>query len=1615
MYTHGYLPISDPFRVGSGASVPDPLRRLTKWNFSQEAPLPNPSGLANTSNPKYSSRILTTSVGDPGPDPSGQGPRQRTAGHRSQVKPLRLRGAVSSAYGDDVGGNPDLDPSGSGNRPSQVNLLSNNASSAYKWPSCSGSVWDLCHLNPMWFLKTKTNDFHSLPTGLGQPFRAGRALSDHILTPSPTKIVASPRKLGLIELFSSKIGSLGDVNRGHRSALIFGILISLIAIAVWLITMVPAGGGAAGDGSTFRVPPRWGPGMVHNYPFRDYMSDLTMWILLTDLQEHQQVAAIILRLDGTARRMARTLTPIEITQGAMVNGIQLGPVAYLLHGLQRRYAPLDEEARLAAMLELSNFRRGNSERIDDLIARYETVRLRARTEGNFIMSIEGYALKLLRAVGVNNEALHRVLAPLGGHLPQTEAQFEEMTRYIKRTGHINEHAPDNIQNAIRGSSSDGHHFVGLANPSGLSSDSFADGLAHQAFHSTVPYMGHHGYQAISGTPAPSSDGSSQVPDLTNTNATTGAYLGDIANMEELSDTETDTSSDNGAPIDMSDVAHMNREQAGEHIFWQYARAKHKWRRFSGKTVRKSRRFVKKSFGNRDRTKGRGKGGRFARHYLTSEAGKAHVGVHLAKHGRSFRQGPSSGQGFGRRKNPKGPDGKIMTCTTCGSEDHFRARCPRNGSSGPAPSGAAPTFPAEITNAPAVPSAGPTTTAHTPANTGGLHLHVNDAPQGFMTSGMDLLANMYSQDVPPPPMPYHFAHDDPLSGLMHHVTPTASAVEMTHHFAEAQLADEEFWGVHLALWDDTPSQEDRPEEPTAGSAEPSGGVNLPVPSDPPQAFSPQGTDPLVTSDPWRAQAARIIRPNFLDADGNRITQQNMSRSPSDGTMASAASHQSAWVDYAPTGQNTPMPGATPAPSARNTPSPSDRASSQPATSVAGSAGQQAARQAAASVASSIQQVAAAAAAAAARPTGSWREENAAYAAMQAPIAPAYPLPASAFMQAAEGLQVATDTEQSEQYLVATLSQAMGSRPGPSQQSSSRDQRVASNLRSGLQMMEMFGPSGPLSPNAYSEWTTGNETRRPEASTATAEAWLSNNQNPPPSLFGNYQASDNRPITRTYAARPPPSGDGPSQLPEAGAGPSQLPENLLGVLIDPGSTTNLFGMGQGSTSENQINTLTAISNMRRLGQLNPIGRDNTRQVANPTASAVRDPTTPVFVPQAELPPVIFDGDDRVCTICTENFSEGERVIRVRCRHMFHASCWNDYCMRSRSRPGLVPDCPNCRGRGDVLASWPFLEPRPAPHVNLLDHSIIGAVIPSGPPDHAFNIATPSEAVVSSDLPNPMQVDMTQDDAESLIVLPDTWSDYADWDAALDLAKPSGSGQFSDRYPQSRRCSNGIRMPAAEGAGHAPVFQSNTQLADGRPSILVDPGSKGNLIGKVVANKIAGAGLYHNQKSGSQRRPRPLKVTGVGTGSQSCEYDTVMPVALTRTDGTSISGTFTAPCIGGDSELPALLGLTALLDNKAIIDFGTRQLHFVNNGTVKLDLPSGSSSFQLEHAPSGHLVLPCAEWEKIEEAQKKAKLDRYGESYQLFGTPTSSGSTPSGSSDEPNGTWSRPGGRMQRMGGP
>ena len=127
-----------------------------------------------------------------------------------------------------------------------------------------------------------------------------------------------------------------------------------------------------------------------------------------------------------------------MAMGGMINGQQLDPVTYLLAGLQARFAALAEESRLKSMTEIMAFARKPGENINALLARYEIVRQRAAIEGQFVMSIEGCALQILRACGIQSQHLMTLLQPFQGQLPTTNNQFEQMCAQLRRYGHIAE-------------------------------------------------------------------------------------------------------------------------------------------------------------------------------------------------------------------------------------------------------------------------------------------------------------------------------------------------------------------------------------------------------------------------------------------------------------------------------------------------------------------------------------------------------------------------------------------------------------------------------------------------------------------------------------------------------------------------------------------------------------------------------------------------------------------------------------------------------------------------------------------------------------------------------------------------------------------------------------------------------------------------------------------------------------------------------------------------------------------------------------------------------------------------------------------------------------------------
>ena len=159
----------------------------------------------------------------------------------------------------------------------------------------------------------------------------------------------------------------------------------------------------------------------------------------------------------------------------------------------------------------------------------------------------------------------------------------------------------------------------------------------------------------------------------------------------------------------------------------------------------------------------------------------------------------------------------------------------------------------------------------------------------------------------------------------------------------------------------------------------------------------------------------------------------------------------------------------------------------------------------------------------------------------------------------------------------------------------------------------------------------------------------------------------------------------------------------------------------------------------------------------------------------------------------------------------------------------------------------------------------------------------------------------------------------------------------------------------------------------ALLIDPGSVGNLCGDRWANDLAKLGKAHGQDPKVQVRKQPMKVSGVGAGSQKCLNNYILPVALQSENyGPSIGTVYRTPAVE-NSDLPGLLGLQAMRDHRVVLDLQKLKMYFAGPGDYDMDkaFPPGTVSFALEVAPSGHLLLPCSNFANLSETQSVPAL--------------------------------------------
>ena len=92
------------------------------------------------------------------------------------------------------------------------------------------------------------------------------------------------------------------------------------------------------------------------------------------------------------------------------------------------------------------------------------------------------------------------------------------------------------------------------------------------------------------------------------------------------------------------------------------------------------------------------------------------------------------------------------------------------------------------------------------------------------------------------------------------------------------------------------------------------------------------------------------------------------------------------------------------------------------------------------------------------------------------------------------------------------------------------------------------------------------------------------------------------------------------------------------------------------------------------------------------------SPVPVPVEEAPNM-WGGNEFVCSICTSDLEDGQRVARLSCRHCYHAECWNEASTR-------IEFCPNCRVPARLAAVWIFIAARPGASETQGQPNLIGS---------------------------------------------------------------------------------------------------------------------------------------------------------------------------------------------------------------------------------------------------------------------------------------------------------------------
>ena len=313
-----------------------------------------------------------------------------------------------------------------------------------------------------------------------------------------------------------------------------------------------------------------------------------------------------------------------------------------------------------------------------------------------------------------------------------------------------------------------------------------------------------------------------------------------------------------------------------------------------------------------------------------------------------------------------------------------------------------------------------------------------------------------------------------------------------------------------------------------------------------------------------------------------------------------------------------------------------------------------------------------------------------------------------------------------------------------------------------------------------------------------------------------------------------------------------------------------------------------------------------------------------PHLVVPRVSSELPEGNCAICCDKLTNGQLAMRLSCGHAFHSPCWQIYFRANLS----FCTCPLCRAPTVVCDHMVCMDPE------------------------MFSITSPP--------PSPPR------------------SADEDEDSISDMEQSSESSSFPV-WEQT-----GLSESQSTQGEHA--YHLNTRLADQRTALLLDTGAWNNLAGDRWVKDATRVCMKNGRMPTENRLSTPVTVSGVGHGSQQCQWECAIPCAMRQADESYIEHKFTTPCVP-NSDLPALLGLRTLMSYGGIIDCRNKVLYLCGPGEATVTPPPGSQTLPLVQAPSGHLMLPISEFDKYDTWVKRQPPHRPRE--EPLSLATSSGS--------------------------